>query len=755
MKHFLLVILFFQSVGLFAQMEYQLTPEEKAYFYHVVRKSPIIENEIGPYVQYIGTPVRFMNKELDHDSIERMIIADPSLIVFHNSELMKSSRGIITEVCNKVALLELNQIIAAKGKNESEFAVFKDQFTTFETYLNEQLPAAAYKPMNGEKVINSKLFAVINPALNYQDKAGMLASFPFLSPEEQLQTNNAIDYAITQYVAFKTSLFLGAIVSDYSSTTNYLICAGDGSESSGEATDREKDENNRWTKGLPKAVGFFPYQSTLLPEKKRDKKSIQAETFPVIDLVTPGEYMQSVIHFDVWAYNPKAQTTVIIERNGLTYPLFGNAEDRFLSPDSNFVEDGKTFQKTINNLEQVKIKELFDKIYGKKGFDEQIKDAKERKDDVELLINKKEHNYSDMTQRPITTSDKAPRSVKKRKKKANLGTSAGKSSNKTPETITYSQKPKRIDKQTDIVSLNQEYQFLKQLIADLERQKQESIDLMARYQLRLDVYKTQFGRTWSKYKVVNGLYVFQDSSTFNILTQDFTFKADTAKTPFEVRILAIPLESLSDETEEVKLHMSYSKLNRNYDARIQFVVDNLSKEATIPEFQIGENVIDSTAAKLFIVKALDKKFKFTVTGYGHGMSKWNGYRAVKCDFTEININETTEDKAKLRSLYTYLTLRENASIEIHVATDASSPEGINITPEMQAYLTKNKLSENDYLTLLQLKQALVAYQAELIAFVKQNSTASEAKKIESKIKKGFSTVTVYSGKTLVKLKDIK
>jgi hypothetical protein len=99
-------------------------------------------------------------------------------------------------------------------------------------------------------VINSKLYAVINPALNYQDKAGMLASFPFLSPEEQLQTNNAIDYAITQYVAFKTSLFLGAIVSDYSSTTNYLICAGDGSESSGEATDREKDENNRWTNAI-------------------------------------------------------------------------------------------------------------------------------------------------------------------------------------------------------------------------------------------------------------------------------------------------------------------------------------------------------------------------------------------------------------------------------------------------------------------------------------------------------------------------
>lgn len=755
MKHFLLVSLFFQSFGLFAQMEYQLTPEEKAYFYHVVRKSPIIENEIGSYVQYIGTPVRFMNKELDHDSIERMILADPSLLVFHNSELMKSSRGIITEVCNKVALLELNQMIAAKGKNEADLLPFKGQFEYFESLLIEKLPVSALKPMNGTKVINSKLFAVINPALNYQDKAGMLASFPFLSPEEQLQTNNAIDYAITQYVAFKTSLFLGAILSDYSSTTNFLICAGDGSESSGEATDREKDENNRWTKGLPKAVGFFPYQSTLLPEKKRDKTSIQAEIFPTIDLVTAGEYMQSVIHFDVWAYNPKAQTTVIIERNGLSYPLFGNAEDRFLSPDSNFVDDGKTFQRTINNLEQVKIKELFDKIYGKKGFDEQIKDAKERKDDVELMINKKEHNYSDMTQRPITTSDKAPKSVRKKKKKANLGTSASRSSNKTPQTITYSQKSKRIDKQTDIVSLNQEYQFLRQLIADLEKQKQEAIDLMARYQLRLDVYKTQFGRTWAKYKVENGLYIFQDSSTFNILTQDFTFKADTTKTPFEVRILAIPLESLSDETEEVKLHMSYSQLNRNYDARIQFVLDNLTKEASIPEFQINENVIDSTAAKLFIEKALDKKFKFTVSGFAHGMSKWNGYRAVKCDFTEININETPEDKAKLRSLYTYLTVRENASIEIHVATDASSPEGLTISPEMQAYLTKNKLSENDYLTLLQLKQALIAYQVELIAFVKQNSTASEAKKIESKIKKGFSTVSVYCGKTLVKLKEIK
>ncbi len=756
MKHLFLFLslTLLNSFNSFGQVLPELDQFESAYFYHVVRKSPIIENEIGKYIVYTGPEIRFMNKELNHDSIEQLIISDIRLLKINYLELHKCSRGILLEVANKMALQHLNKFIDAKGKTEKEFEAYSYEQNLFESIFIVNLPSSALKLQDGEMKPNQKLYAVINPSLNFQDKAAMLASFPFLSAEEQLQTMKAIEIVISDFVGNFTSQFYVSILggSLENENLNYLLAAGDGSDTSGEIKDREKDENNRWTKGLPKAVGFFPYQSSLIPEKQRKKTSLQANFFPVIDLNTPGESLQNVLHFDVWAYNPKAQTTLVIERNGLSYHLFGNSENRFLSPDSSFTENGKTFQRTITDLEQVKIKLLFDKIYGKKGFDEQIAEAKKRKDEVELLINKGDHSYSDMTQQPIRTSEKAPKSVKKKKRKANLGTSASKSSNTTPETITYSQKQQRGNKQTDIVSLNAEYQYYRKLIADLEKQKQEAIDLMARYQLRLDIYKTEIGRNWAKYKIIDGIYHFQDSSSFNMATQDFTFKSDTLKTPYEVRLLAIPTESLSNEAEEVILHMSCSALERKYDARFQGVFSSTNQVLEIEPLRFIDAKTDSISIHSFIQKASEKKMKITTSGIAHGLSKWNGYRAVRCDFSEIDLNNSPSENDQLRSLYFYISMQGSIDIELNSTTFAT--DEIDIPTELTEFFTKNNLNENDYFTLYQLKQGLQILQRDLNEMILQNCDPITAKKVNSKINKAFKSAKVTCGKAEIKLSDI-
>jgi hypothetical protein len=66
-------------------------------------------------------------------------------------------------------------------------------------------------------------------------------------------------------------------------------------------------------------------------------------------------------------------------------------------------------------------------------------------------------------------------------------------------------------------------------IAELEKQKQEAIDLMAVYQLRLDTYKRIIGIKWATFTVEDGLYTFQDSCTFDLMTHEFRFPASSRK----------------------------------------------------------------------------------------------------------------------------------------------------------------------------------------------------------------------------------
>ena len=52
----------FVAIG---QEDYFLTPQDKAYLFHTVRKSPILEQNIGRYIEYVGREARLPNGELN------------------------------------------------------------------------------------------------------------------------------------------------------------------------------------------------------------------------------------------------------------------------------------------------------------------------------------------------------------------------------------------------------------------------------------------------------------------------------------------------------------------------------------------------------------------------------------------------------------------------------------------------------------------------------------------------------------------
>src|SRR5690554_1892062 len=113
-------ITFFWTLTMFsvvAQEDYLLTPQNKAYLYHTIRKSPILELNIGRYVVYSGKEITLPNGEINYDSTEQMIINQPDLLKIYSSEIRRSPKGILSELSNKMAIWELNSLLQSHRSN--------------------------------------------------------------------------------------------------------------------------------------------------------------------------------------------------------------------------------------------------------------------------------------------------------------------------------------------------------------------------------------------------------------------------------------------------------------------------------------------------------------------------------------------------------------------------------------------------------------------------------------------------------------
>lgn len=69
MRLILLTFFLVNFLTSFAQGFSNMTAEEKAYLFHIVRKSPILENNIGRYFEYSGPDIRFANGKINYDSV--------------------------------------------------------------------------------------------------------------------------------------------------------------------------------------------------------------------------------------------------------------------------------------------------------------------------------------------------------------------------------------------------------------------------------------------------------------------------------------------------------------------------------------------------------------------------------------------------------------------------------------------------------------------------------------------------------------
>ena len=754
----------------YSQINEDLNPEERAYLYHIVKKSPILNNNFGRYFDYQGPIIKFPNQKINYDSIELMIINQPDLLVVRKQEIAKSPKGLIAEAANKMAIWELNKVLLAKRSNPKDLKQYKNEYAHYEELLLQKLPPNALKVKDGVNKPHSRLDNIMNPGLTFDEKFMQLESMRFLTQNDQLVTLNALNYAVNNYIQKRSREIFLALGGKSERYTNILVAAGDGSSTSGILEEREKDERGRWNKGLPKAVGLFPYQviveshevgnDLIAIDGTRSKKmetTLEPRRYTVNDFKTAGNNKLTNVHFDVWGYNSKKQTTVVIEKNGLNYHLFGSGETRFLSPDSSFAE-GTTFQSIINDLEFNKIAKLHEMIYGKKGFDYWIEYNQKKKDATELKIEKREKEYSDLGYSPITTSKKASHKVKKSKRRA-IKSGAGEF-NGTPTTSSNRKERKKL--QNTIVNLYNIFEAYKKKIKELETEKEEAIDLMATYQRKLDDYKQIMGLRWASFEEKDGLYTFEDSTTFDILTQEFQFKPSQEVEDFEVRLIAIPESCISKSADEVMLHINVMDAKPHYNARINLSLEDVfaSDKWELPKPLFTNE--DSVALKVFFEALMDKKIDFNIIARGQGVGKWNGVRTIKNYKPEElssypgNSSETKFDSTfiRLRKSEVLIHLDRSITLTVNSFTDPVK-SNVSITdPVIQSIMTKYKLSKNDILSAYRTASIMRTMKKEINVIAGKYLSREDATKVIDRFNKRWEKTKVSVGSTSFKLSNL-
>lgn len=753
MKQILVLFILIHSFFSISQNE-PLSPVERAYLFHVVKKSPILDMHIGRYFDYKGENIRLANGLVNYDSIESIIIANPELLVIHSNEIAKSTKGILAEAANKTAIWELNKMLLAKRSKDQLFATYEHRYAIFQSILTKYLPESALN--DGKNAPHNRMDNVLNPSLSLDDRVAQLNSFRSMTSEGELQTIQAISKATNEYIELRTKEIFAFLGGQYSTFINVLTAAGDGSITSGLLDEREKDEKGRWNKGLPKAIGLFPYQVYLTqPTTKKEQPKIEPMRYTTTDLKTVGGNRETSLHFDVWGYNASKQTTVVIEKNGKSYHLFGSGETRFLSPDSTF-SSGATFQSIINDLEFNKIASITEKISGKKGYDYWIDYYTIKRQETELKINKASKSYSDLGYRPITTSDKASRQVKQAKKRAiKAGVGAD---NWKGDPTTNSGKKQKGKGQHEIVSLYTQFDWYKAKIKELEKEKQEAIDLRAKYQLKLDEYKRTMGYKWVDYKEYDGLYVFSDSATFDRYSQEFVFPASDKIEDFEVRLIAIPESALSSSADEVMLHFSLIDAKPNYNARVQLSLNDLfeSNGYTLTQDLLSQK--DSLSIRQFFEALLDKDKKFHFIARGEGVGKWNGTQVIKNNQpTELSsYDEEGRDALKYKQLRISeltINIERDIVLEVNSYTDPVRSNFNAPSTAIEQFKEQFKLSSNDILSAYRTFSILKKFKEEINVLAGTYMTREQAKIIIDKFNKQFSKVKIGCGITSIKLSN--
>lgn len=736
-----------------AQVSNGLNAEIKSYLFHVVRKSPILEKNFGYAFEYFGPKIPLRDGQINYDSLESIIINEPELLVIRTAEIAKAPKGLILELSNKTAVWMLNKTLNSiqTGKNDVNQDILNDYLQTF----SDNLPKQILRSKNYDALFDPKRSPIFNSNLSLYDRCILLGQLGFVLPEEQTQILQAQHLAINKTIEnYCLSIFrnLGGKSQEFE---NYLLAAGDGSYTSGILAERERDDDGNWNKGLPKAIGLFPY------DLKIQENAVVPERIINRVMETCGNGKQTNLHFDVWGYNTNKQTTIVIEKNGKTYHLFGSEKTRFLTPDSTYSK-GATFQKIINDLHTNTYRELENSLKGKNGYNEQLSEIQKQLEEVYIQIQEKEAEYGEHTKQNFHTPNHLTRAERKFKKEHQNGGPI----NQTPNT--KSKRKARFRKQTELVDL---YLMYESLEAERDALLDERSPVQKEWEAKknvLDNYKRQMGTKWVNFKEVDGLYIFDDSTTFDIKTQEFIFPVSDQKESFEIRLISIPEDLVGENSDEVMMHVSKVDIEPFYDADIKIEFKDLFESDA---FLLSKNIFtdkDSTTLKKFFKQIENQPINFVFEINGNGIGKIENGSLVK-DLEPIELGnypgKNAEEIKASRADTTFSNLRKTilyikADRFIYFKIDSyTDPVASNLVVKnnsrIQELISSGKISKNDALSAYRSVAVLNQLKLELNINASKYLNPEKAKHLIDQLNTSIEKSRVKIGSEYLRFKDFR
>jgi hypothetical protein len=749
----LLWILWFSSFS-FGQINPNISPETRAYLFHIVRKSPILENNMGQAFEYKGPMIYLKDSTVNYDSLDRILINNPEFLTLQKTIIEKCPKGVLLEASNKTAIYEMCSQIKAFSlgdamRNQSMVNSFFKAFV-------DTLPKALASNKTIDVLTNPSSSPLLRTNISVKEKIMELKFLGFSKATDQKAILEAQSFALNKTIGERTIRLFELLGGMYTDIKSVLVAAGDGSYTHGLLEERDVDDFGNFNQGLPKAIGLFPYHFTLAQDKRAE---VNTKRYTVLTFNTFGPEKLTQFHFDVWGYNSKKQTMVIVEKGDHQYPLFGSRTTRFLTPDSSFTE-GTTFMKFLSDLKNKRYVELNELLNGKLGYDERIKRLTIQLEEIETRIDEESGALGNLYTYDYKVGRRASKKTRKMIK-------AGKGSEviNAPRKKTH-QKPKG-EKQDLIVSLNEQYDYtydqLETLIDEREPLQEEYNEIKSRIQ-RLE---SMVGQRWQSFTEKDGLYTFADGTTFDVYTQDLSFLPTEDTLPVTVKLISIPEDYEEADADEVMMHISCSDAVPYYDADFNLDFNDVfspdAYEYNRPIFRAQDS---SMVASLF--KAFKKsKFPISLDLLGNGIGCWKDSLLIRdplqrelptYPLLEQATATTARDTEPFKSLRkTTLQIKLNRSLHIRIVS-TTDPVKSNVTStyfDTQAFCQTHGLSKNELLSALRTRSILLQVRKELIQYATVYLTNAEAKKFIDALDLAIQKSAMKVGTKPIKLPKLK
>lgn len=657
MKHFVLLISFVSCLTYGQDSWDEMTGEQRAFMYSIARRTEILKPEVFHLFEFKDS-IPWINDTLpDYKYVQKKIVQNPDLLVLHKDQFSRKSNGLISDLATHFALWELDQVLKFRNSEEEMHAHLKPLLVKFEQYVLQQIPQTVVKTLSdGSFVVDKAVQGYYEPSLDIHNKMAALLNSGFNRGDQRLILN-AIARAEEKYVStrsYEVFEMLGGECIDYK---NYISAAGDGASFSS----LEGGIFTQYNRSLPDDKGLFAFnveehlkQKTF--EETRRKRPTPDVYYLATDQVKKTEFrtrgdLQTVIHFDVYGYHPERQTTVAIQKGGSSYILYGNNNNRLLSPDSTFGK-GSTYWRLLWELENVYIKDVSDKLYGKRGYEFAIDVYEDKIAKTELLIKKTEYRLDKLRHTP----EGKPKIKKKKFKKKNLGMSDQSGTGHPTSALSKLDKQKNIE-QNRLMHLNTQLLDEKRILAQLKLDMEKAYFLLQGYKTKLDMMQKNLGYLFMTYEQEGDIFTFQDGSTFDYSTQDFTFSSNARAESFHTYHIAFGEKVFSKDCEESFIHMNLSSISAD---------DKYTFEKIVAESgsKVEMSVSDSIQLMEIFQDILNRDMKVDLSIYSGGiLAESDGKYFRDSTATAVEYNKDNDEN---RQAWKY---RATKDTEIHLSVE--------------------------------------------------------------------------------------